>query len=113
MKDDQEPTAEELREAEALAAALASERPASAPPPDALEAAALLRYAAGARLEPARQAAIAAELRGAVARRPRRRWLWILAPALPAAVALALLVRANAPRPSATASVPSRASVAS
>src|SRR4051794_18648158 len=97
MSDD-EPTADEQREAAALAEALAEPAPGAPPagpaPADALATAALLRYAhTGGRLDPVRQAAIGAAARGAVtARVPRRRWLWWLAPALPAAAGLAVLL---------------------
>src|SRR5688572_33450767 len=91
MKDD-EPTPEELREAEALARALESDPSGSAPPPEALEVAALLRHAHGeGQLDPARAQAMAARLRGLV-RPPRRRWLWLAAPLLAGAAAIALLV---------------------
>jgi hypothetical protein len=102
MKDD-EPTPEEQREAEALARALAGERPdAAAPPPEALEAAALLRHArSGGQLDPARQQALAERLRAELGPRPRRRrspWLWLLAP-LGAGAAAALILAVGAPRP--------------
>jgi hypothetical protein len=83
MKDD-EPTPEEQREAEALARALAGEAPSSAPPPEALETAALLRYASGeARLDPARREALAAQLQKELFERGTRKrplWFWIAAP---------------------------------
>lgn len=90
MKDD-EPTPEELREAEALARALDGDPSGSAPPPEALEVAALLRHAHGQGLDPARAQALAAQLRSQV-RRPRRRWPWLLAPVLAGAAAVALLI---------------------
>jgi hypothetical protein len=75
MKDD-EPTPEELREAEALARALEGAPSESAPPPEALETAALLRHAhGGGQLDPARAQALAAKLRAEVRPR-RRRWWW-------------------------------------
>ena len=61
-----EPTPAEVREAEALRRALAGERPDSAPPPEALETAALLRYAGSAGgLDPARREALRGRLRSA------------------------------------------------
>jgi hypothetical protein len=92
MKDD-EPTPEELREAEALARALDGAPPGSAPPPGALETAALLRYAQSAgQLDPARAQALAAKVRGELRPR-RRRWSLILAPlALGVAGAFALVL---------------------
>jgi len=96
MKED-EPTPEELREAEALARALDGAAPESAPPPEALEVAALLRHAHGdGQLDPARAQELAARLRANV-RPPRRRWLWLLAPLVVGTAALVLLL--PAPRP--------------
>lgn len=81
MKDDDPSTPEEQREAEALARALAGQASESAPPPDALEAAALLRYAHRGELDPGRAAALGAGVRAGLARRPRRSWwLWVVAP---------------------------------
>jgi hypothetical protein len=97
MKDD-EPTPEELREAEALARALDGGAPESAPPPEALEVAALLRHAHGdGRLDPAREQALGARLRAEV-RPPRRRRLWLLAPLLVGATAVLLLIPRSRPR---------------
>jgi hypothetical protein len=76
MKDD-EPTPEELREAEALARALEGAPAESAPPPEALETVALLRYGqSGGQLDPARARGLAAKVRGELRPR-RRRWWWI------------------------------------
>src|SRR5687768_5986945 len=90
MKDDDQATADEIREAEALARA--REGDSSAPAPlDALAVSGLLRHAAtDGRLDPARAAAIKATLRRQVV--PRRwRWPWILPP-LAAMVAAGLLL---------------------
>lgn len=80
----------EEQEAAALAAALSGGSPRGAPP-DALEAAALVRHG-GAELSEARSQAILDDLLASV--RPRRRqarWLWWLAPiAATVAVVLAL-----------------------
>ena len=92
MTDDDEPTPEELREAEALARALEGATPESAPPPEALEVAALLRHAkSGGELDPSRAQAIAAGLRASVRPLRRRRWLWIAAPLAVGAAGLLLL----------------------
>lgn len=96
MKDD-EPTPEELREAEALARALEGAPSEAAPPPEALEAAALLRHAhRGGELDPARAQVIAAGLRAQVQQQPRpprrRRWIWLLPPLAVGAAALVLLL---------------------
>jgi hypothetical protein len=88
MKDD-EPTPEEQREAEALARALEGAPSDSAPPPEALEVAALLRHGGGD-LDPARARAVADRVRPVV-RRPRRRWLLVLAPLAMGAAALVVL----------------------
>ena len=103
MKDD-EPTADELREAEALAQAL--EGRASEAPPDALAAAGLLRYAQsqpGAELDPARAQALGARLRTERTERRRRRrgafWLWLLAPMAAAAAGVVVLRFDRAARP--------------
>jgi hypothetical protein len=113
MKDEDEPTAEELREAEALAAALAGKPADRAPPPEALETAALLRYAHGeGRLAPARQAALGERARGAAmaALRPRRRRLWwwlLLAPAAASAAMAVVVVGASSRQaPTAVATAP-------
>jgi hypothetical protein len=92
MTDDDEPTPEERREAEALARALDGAPSDSVPPPEALETAALLRHAKrGGELDPARALALAAKLRAGV-RAPRRRWPWIaLAPLALGAAALLLM----------------------
>jgi len=96
MKDDDEPTPEELREAQALARALDGAPSESAPPPEALEVAALLRHAQrGGELDPARAQALAATLRAGV-RPPRRRWLWIALVPVAAGVT-AMIVLALAP----------------
>jgi hypothetical protein len=90
MKDD-EPTAEELREAEALARALEGAPSDAAAPPEALETAALLRYThGGGQLDPARAQTLAGKLRSEVRPR-RRRWWWLgLAPLAVGAVGLTL-----------------------
>jgi hypothetical protein len=103
MTTDDEPTPEELREAEALARALEGEAGAGAAPPEALEAAALLRYARSeGALAPGRQAAVGERVRAPVAAalRPRRRWwLWAgLAPLATAGALSLLLVRAQRPK---------------
>jgi len=91
MKDD-EPTPEEQREAEALARALEGDPSGSAPPPEALEVAALLRHAHGeGQLDPARAQVMAAALRAGV-RRPRRHWPWLLMPLAAGATAVTLLL---------------------
>ena len=80
MSDETEkpPTDDELREAAALAHALEGSLAAgSAPPPDALEAAALLSGSSRSmQLDPARSAAILAELQSRV-RPPARRPRWV------------------------------------
>jgi hypothetical protein len=87
-----EPTPAEAREAEALRRALAGERPESEPPQEALETAALLRYARSAgHLDPARREDLRGRLRSALPGRRRRRWLWALAP-LPVVAAAAVLM---------------------
>jgi hypothetical protein len=89
MKDDEpSPTPEELREAEALARALDGAPSDAAPPPEALETAALLRHGGG-ELDPARAQALAAKLRAEVRPRPRRR-LWPVL--VPLALGVAVLV---------------------
>jgi len=94
MKDD-EPTPEEQREAEALARALDGDPAGSAPPPEALEVAALLRHAHGdGQLDPARAQAMASKLRTGVPR-PRRRWPWLLVPLAAGVTAVALLIPAT------------------
>jgi len=103
MKDE-EPTPEELREAEALARALDGAPSEAAPPPEALETAALLRHGGG-ELDPARAQALAAKLRAEVRPRPRRRWWPVLVPlALGVAVMVilpsALLLRSRQLPPS-------------
>jgi hypothetical protein len=99
MKDD-EPTPEELREAEALARALDGAPSDSAAPPEALEVAALLRHAKSeGALDPARTQALAAKLRAGV-RPPRRRWLWIaLAPVAAGVTAMVVLALTPIPEP--------------
>jgi len=89
MKDD-DPTPEELRDAEALARALEGAPSASAPPPGTLETAALLRHGAG-QLDPARAQALAAQLRAELRPR-RRRWPWLVLVPLAAGVAASVLV---------------------
>src|SRR6185436_10430389 len=102
MKDE-EPTPEELREAEALARALDGAPSEAAPPPEALETAALLRHGGG-ELDPARAQALAAKLRAEVRPRPRRRWWPVLVPlALGAAVLVLLPVTMTLQRPATTA----------
>jgi hypothetical protein len=98
MKDD-EPTPEELREAEALARALDGAATDAAPPPEALEVAGLLRHAkSGGQLDPARAQALAAKLRAEL--RPRRRWLWLgLTPLAVGAAALVLAPVLHRPLP--------------
>jgi hypothetical protein len=92
MKADDDPTPEELREAEALARALEGDKSA-APPPDVSAAAGLLRYARGNDLPPDRAEAIRGPLGKTVVpsqRRPRW-WLWLLPPLAAATTAGVLL----------------------
>jgi hypothetical protein len=94
MHDEDDPSEEELREAEALARAL-DRGHAPTPPDDALGAAALLRYARrGATLPEARHDAILSEaIQGARRReRPIRRFFLLSALGLSLAAAFALVV---------------------
>ena len=95
--DDDEPTAEELAEAEALARALepgaaavpGGGRPA---PEDALATAALLRHARQVGAAPAPVAAQAAAARALESRRRAPRWRWLIpAFALPVAAVVTLV----------------------
>jgi hypothetical protein len=103
MNDDEQPTAEELRQAQALARALAGHTEDERPPVEALEAAGLLGFArSGGALAADRAAALRQRLRpGAVAAlRPRRRrliWAWMTAPVVAAVGALVVLVTRPAP----------------
>jgi hypothetical protein len=94
--DDDEPTADELRDAEALARALESAPGGGAAPDDALGAAALLRYARdGGALHSERAERILAAALPKKRRAPAlgRRWRWFGALGLGfAAAATALLV---------------------
>jgi hypothetical protein len=109
VDEDADPTPDELREAAALARALDGEAPGAAAPRDALETAALLRYARdGGALAPERERAIAARLRE---RGPRRSRTWrIAAPVLGGSLALAasllLLLRTGGPELSLDAPLP-------
>jgi len=103
IHDEEEPTGEELREAEALATALERGSGLAETPGDALGAAALLRYSQdGGALGPGREQAI---LGDALARaRPRgrevrsRHWLLgLLGLAAAGAASLVILQRAQAP----------------
>ena len=105
--EEREPSAEEIAEAEALARALEKD-PTARAPEDALAAAALLRRAHDARSderragEAQRLAAGAARAFGALdARRPRRRWRWLVpalvVPAAAAVVLFAAVRRTTAP----------------
>jgi hypothetical protein len=90
---EEDPTPDELREAEALARALEGQPGEAAAPPEALEAAAFLRHGGG-ELDPNHAAALAARLRAEI--QPRRRtWLWWLAPLVAGATAVALCVPAR------------------
>ena len=94
----QAPT-QQRAEAEALARALDGAAPETAPPPEALEAAALLRHAKSeGALDPARLQALGAKLRAEV-RPPRRRrwWIWILPPLAVGAAVLLLVPRTRPP----------------
>jgi hypothetical protein len=100
--EEEEPTGEELREAAALARALAGESPGSALPRGALEVAALLDLARdGGRLAPEQRARVAARLAGDAppvrGRASRRRFARPLAWAGPLAAAalLFLVLRGN------------------
>lgn len=112
MVDDEAATAQEDRQADALARALEREGGADDLPEDALEAAALLRYSLdGGELPADRKAAILEEVlstarapgRAAPSDRPRglapwRRWLWPAGGlAAAASVALALWVTVHNP----------------
>jgi hypothetical protein len=105
MKDD-EPTPEELRQAEALARAL-EDRPAE-PPAEALSAAALLRYSRSeGALDPTREQALLARLRRERSRPRRGLWLWLMAPLAATAAAGVIITQLGqgafvAPRPTGT-----------
>jgi hypothetical protein len=87
--EDDAPSPEELREAEALARALEGE-PGVAAPDDVLPVVQLLRHAQRpAELAPERSQALAARLRAEPGGRARRRW-WLVAPLAAAAAAGAL-----------------------
>jgi len=98
--DDDAPTPEELREAEALARALEGD-PQAAPPADVMPAVGLLRHARARGLDPARAQALGAKLRAEVTARPPRRWLWFLLPPLLVTAAAGLLLVPMATSPSA------------
>ena len=100
VEDEADPTPEELREAEALARALDAQAPDPAAPRDALETAALLRYARdGGALAPERERALAERLH---APRGRRSWriaaLSALGGSLALAASLLLFLRASGPQ---------------
>ena len=103
VEDEADPTPEELREAEALARALDAQAPDGAAPRDALETAALLRYARdGGALAPERVRALAERVRIERARRSRtRRRARLVASAIGGALALAasllLVLRPSSP----------------
>jgi hypothetical protein len=101
VEDESDPTPEELREAEALARALERQASAGDAPRDALETAALLRYARdGGALPPERERALADRLRARPAAPSRRTRILVsaLAGTLAAAASVLLALRANAPR---------------
>jgi hypothetical protein len=84
--EDDAPSPEELREAEALARALEGD-PGVAAPADVLPVVQLLRHAhSPAQLSDERSQALAARLRVAPVARARRRW-WLVAPLAAAAAA--------------------------
>src|SRR5262245_29625100 len=102
VEDEPDPTPEELREAEALARALDAQAPDAAAPRDALETAALLRYARdGGALAPERARALAERVRAGTRSAPRRRWrvaaLSALGGSLALAASLLLYLRASGP----------------
>src|SRR5262245_56231086 len=105
VEDEADPTPEELREAEALAHAPDARTPDAAAPRDALETAALLRYARdGGALAPERERALAERMRGALRRAPQRRRrvvaaLSVLGGSLALAAALLLFLRTGGPEP--------------
>jgi hypothetical protein len=104
MQDDDEPTADEQAQAEALARALAGEPEGQRPPPEALDSAALLGFArSGGTADPARLAAVrdrtrADVLAGLRPRRKRRWWAWMSAPLAAGAAAGLVLATRPAPR---------------
>jgi hypothetical protein len=102
VSDDEAPTPEELREAEALARSLEGEAGA-APPADVMPVVGLLRQARAPGMQPARTRALADRLRADALPRPRRGrlWLWWLLPPLGAAAIAVLLLFpvGHAPRP--------------
>jgi hypothetical protein len=103
MTDDDQPTPEELRQAEALARALEGQPAAAAADSEDLAVAGLLRFARSEGiLDPARATALGAGLRGEAGRQRRRRraarWLLVLMPlTLSAAAAAFLLVPRRPP----------------
>ena len=109
VEDEPDPTPEELREAQALARALAADVPETEAPRDALETAALLRSTRSTGvLAPERERARAAGVGGAAPgeRRPRpRRWLPVMALGASLALVASLLLFL---RPSGPPSAPGR-----
>ena len=105
MEDESDPTPEELRDAEALARALEAQAQAGDAPRDALETAALLRYARdGGALSPERESALGdrlgahAAVRSAAGSRRARILVPALAGTLAAAASVFLALRASTPR---------------
>jgi hypothetical protein len=116
MPDEDEPTPEELEEAERLARALERGNAPGGVPEDALATAALLRYAKdGGALDPHRGRAIfedavknARPIRAAK-RRIRFTLFGLLGLAAAGAASIALVVRTQSPEPSASLPAPPRA----
>jgi hypothetical protein len=114
IQDDDEPTAEELEAAEALARALDRGHAAPATPDDALETAALLRYSKdGGALDEGRAAALfedaMSRARAPKARSRTRFWLFgVLGLAAAGAASLVLVNRAEAPASAALLPAPPR-----
>ena len=97
--EDQDPTPEEQREAEALARALEGDASA-APPADVRATVGMLRHAGrGAALAPDRAAAVRARAAETLVRPARRRarWLWLAAPVAAAAAAVVLVMVVRRP----------------
>lgn len=112
MQEDEEPTPEELREAEELARALDRGHGGSSLPEDALGAAALLRYSKnGATLSPERSDAILADAIAGVGRRRKgpRRFFLLSAVGLSMAAALVLFILRSESQRSAPLPAPSEA----
>jgi len=98
VDEETEPTPDELREAEALARALDGRSSATPAPQDALETAALLRYARdGGALAPERERALAARVRATWRSRRARVLTSALAGSLALAASLLLLLRTSSP----------------